>query len=460
MECVPYPHGMEDLPEIGHRATVLVNTHQGETRHEGRVLPPAAPRHLTLKLDNGYNVSVRHEDVVSVEDHGRVEPTTTASGETATPDAGLPRVRIVHTGGTIASKVDYASGAVVARSEPEELIASIPELAQLAALDAVKVGNMFSDDIRPQHWNLMAEAVATAFEDGCRGVVIAHGTDTLHYTSAALNFIFGGQGDRLPGPIVLVGSQRSSDRGSTDATENLLAAVHWAAWGPTPTGHAGDNAVVVMHEGQSDGTLSVHSGLGVRKLHSSRRDAFQPVNAEPLATVALSPGGPEHRLSPDYEAVQGAANPRPVATKVHGFEPGQRIGHFVAGPWLHGEHVEAVIASGVQGLVIHGTGLGHLPIEDAMGDAPENTVLWRTLTRCMNRQLPVVVVNQCIHGPVDMNVYAKGRQQRSLGVLGHGMNATPEAISVKLHWVLSQAMDVAEAMEKNLCGEHRENLRR
>ena len=158
--------------------------------------------------------------------------------------------------------------------------------------------------------------------------------------------------------------------------------------------------------------------------------------------------------------MQGAANPRPVATKVHGFEPGQRIGHFVAGPWLHGEHVEAVIASGVQGLVIHGTGLGHLPIEDAMGDAPENTVLWRTLTRCMNRQLPVVVVNQCIHGPVDMNVYAKGRQQRSLGVLGHGMNATPEAISVKLHWVLSQAMDVAEAMEKNLCGEHRENLRR
>jgi len=460
MECVPHPHGMEDLPEIGHRATVLVNTHQGETRHEGRVLPPAAPRHLTLKLDNGYNVSVRQEDVVSVEDHGRVEQTTPGTVETATDDAGLPRVRIVHTGGTIASKVDYASGAVVARSEPEELIASIPELAQLAALDAIKVGNMFSDDIRPQHWNLMAEAVATAFEDGCRGVVIAHGTDTLHYTSAALNFIFGGRGHRLPGPVVLVGSQRSSDRGSTDATENLLAAVHWAASGPTPTGHAGDNAVVIMHEGQSDGTLSVHSGLGVRKLHSSRRDAFQPVNAEPLATVALLPGGPEHRLSPDYEAAQAAANPRPIATSVHGFEPGQRIGHFVAGPWLHGEHVEAVIASGVQGLVIHGTGLGHLPIEDAMGDAPENTVLWRTLTRCMNRQLPVVVVNQCIHGPVDMNVYAKGRQQRGLGVLGHGMNATPEAISVKLHWVLSQTMDVAEAMGQNLCGEHRENLRR
>ena len=460
MECVPHPHSMEDLPQIGHRATVLVKTHQGETQHEGRVLPPAAPRHLTLKLDNGYNVSVRHEDLLSVEDHGKVAINLANAVETGTANSALPRVRIVHTGGTIASKVDYASGAVVARSEPEELIASIPELAQLAALDAVKVGNMFSDDIRPQHWNLMAEAVATAFEDGCRGVVIAHGTDTLHYTSAALNFAFGGRGDRLPGPVVLVGSQRSSDRGSTDATENLLGAVHWAASGPLPTGHAGDNAVVVMHEGQSDGTLSVHSGLGVRKLHSSRRDAFQAVNAEPLATIELMPSGPEHRLEAGYEAARTASDARPIATTVHGFEPGQRIGHFVAGPWLHGEHVEAVIASGVQGLVIHGTGLGHLPIEDAMGDAPENTVLWRTLMRCMNRQLPVVVVNQCIHGPVDMNVYAKGRQQLELGVLGHGMNATPEAISVKLHWVLSQALDVAEAMGSNLCGEHRENLRR
>lgn len=451
---------MDNKPEIGHRAVVLVNSHQGEVRHEGRVLPDAAPRHVTLKLDNGYNVSVRHEDVVTCEDLGPVRPQIIAQEAPASVvDGALAKIRIIHTGGTIASKVDYATGAVVARSEPEELLASIPELADVANLEAVKMGNMFSDDIRPQHWNSMAEAVAQAFDDGCRGVVIAHGTDTLHFTAAALSFAFAGQGGRLPGPVVMVGSQRSSDRGSTDATENLLAAVHWAANGPAPNGQDGDNVVIVMHEGQSDGRMAVHSGLGVRKLHSSRRDAFQSVNAEALATIEASPDGLTHKLSASYAAVLETDMKRPVTSKPALYEVGQRLGQFVAGPWLHGEHIEAVIATGVQGVVIHGTGLGHLPIDDPMGDAPENSLLWRTLTRCMNRNLPVLVVNQCIHGPVDMNVYAKGRKQREMGLLGHGVNGTPEAMIVKLHWCLSQGMEVGQSMETNLCGEHRENLR-
>ena len=127
-------------------------------------------------------------------------------------DSDLPRVRLIHTGGTIASKVDYATGAVEAKFEPEEMLDAVPELAAIAQLDAVKIGNMFSDDIRPQHWNIIAAACADAFADGCRGVVVAHGTDTLHITSAALSFAFAGNGSRPAGPIVMVGSQRSSDR--------------------------------------------------------------------------------------------------------------------------------------------------------------------------------------------------------------------------------------------------------
>ena len=451
---------MDNKPEIGHRAVILVASHHGEVRHEGRVLPDAAPHHITLKLDNGYNVSFRHEDVVSCEDlgpHNVAQPPVVEVEKIDNNDR--PSVRIVHTGGTIASKVDYATGAVVARSEPEELLASLPELAAMANIDTIKMGNMFSDDIRPQHWNNMAKAVEEAFNEGCRGVVIAHGTDTLHYTAAALSFSFAGRGGRLPGPVVMVGSQRSSDRGSTDATENLLSAVHWAANGPLPTGELGDNVVVVMHEGQSDGRMAVHSGLGVRKLHSSRRDAFQPVNAEALATIDVTSDGLKHHLAPAYAASVDVVSSRPINAAPSLYEVGQRLGQFIAGPWLHGEHVEAVIATGVQGVVIHGTGLGHLPIDDPMGDAPENTLLWRTMTRCMNRNLPVLVVNQCIHGPIDMNVYAKGRKQREMGLLGHGVNGTPEAMIVKLHWCLSQGMEISEAMQSNLCGEHRENLR-
>ena len=124
-----------------------------------------------------------------------------------------------------------------------------------------KIGNMFSDDIRPQHWNLISEACAAAFADGCRGVVVSHGTDTMHITASALGFAFAGKGETPPGPIAMVGSQRSSDRGSSDATENLLAAVHWAAYGPLPTGEAGDACVVIMHDTQSDGRMAVQTAV-------------------------------------------------------------------------------------------------------------------------------------------------------------------------------------------------------
>lgn len=449
---------MVKVPQAGDRAKATFTTHNGEVEHHGLVLPPAAPKHITLKLDNGYNVSFPTEALVSWEP---IEaPTPSASVPLSAPEAGsnLPRVRLIHTGGTIASKVDYATGAVEARFEPDELLDALPELASFARLDAVKIGNMFSDDIRPHHWNLIASACADAFADGCRGVVVAHGTDTLHITSAALSFAFAGKGERPAGPIAMVGSQRSSDRGSSDAAENLLAAVHWAAHGPLPVGDAGDSVVVVMHETSSDGVMAVHSGLAVRKMHSSRRDAFHPVNGEIIARIANTTEGWVTDTLPWYETARATARERKVNTAPAMYETGQRLAQFIAGPWLHAEHIEAVVGTGVQGVIVHGTGLGHLPIDDPQNDAPENQALWRSLVRCVNRELPVVVVNQCIHGPVDMNVYSKGRKQQGMGLLGHGVNSTPETMTAKLHWALSQNLNIAEAMGKNLCGEHRERL--
>ena len=142
----------------------------------------------------------------------------------------------------------------------------------------------------------------------------------------------------------MVGSQRSSDRGSSDATENLLAAVQWAAHGPAPTGDEGDNVVVVMHDTSSDGVMAVHSGLGVRKMHSSRRDAFRSVNAQPLARLTLTPDGFETALLPWYDAALKERSSRPVSHQPTTFEAGQRIAQFIAGPWLHAEHIEAVVS--------------------------------------------------------------------------------------------------------------------
>lgn len=449
---------MEGLPKPGERIIATVTTLNGEATHEGLVLPSPAPRHISIKLDNGYNVNYPQENIISWENVSVEQTASSLVLNSPEASSDLPKVRLIHTGGTIASKVDYATGAVDARFEPEELLDAIPELASIAQLDALKIGNMFSDDIRPQHWNLISEACAAAFADGCRGVVISHGTDTMHITASAVGFAFAGKGETPPGPIAMVGSQRSSDRGSSDATENLLAAVHWAAYGPEPTGEAGDACVVVMHDSQSDGTMAVHSGFAVRKMHSSRRDAFQAVNGQPLAHVSITSEGIETKLNPDYLKMQENNPGRPKTQRPTKFEQGQRIAQFMAGPWLHAEHIEAVIATGVQGVVIHGTGLGHLPIEDPQKDAPENKQLWRVLTRCMNRELPVVVVNQCINGPVDMNVYSKGRKQIDMGILGHGISSTPEAITVKTHWCLSQGLELKKTLAKNLCGEHRDNL--
>ena len=446
---------MVDVPSAGQRVKLEVETRNGKTHIEGVVLHPAAKNHLTVKLVNGYNASYPLEEVTSIEllqTESAPSVADAAKQERETNDA-LPRIRILHTGGTIASKVDYTTGAVVARFEPDEMIASLPELALIANIEAVKLGNMFSDDIRPQHWNTMIQASKQAFDDGCDGVVVTHGTDTLHISSAAMSFAWGGKGEVAPGRIAFVGSQRSSDRGSSDAAENLLSAVHWAANGPQPCGDAGDGVVLVMHSTNNDGECAVYPGTGVRKMHSSRRDAFQPVNCEALAHVTLDNGKLSHSLTDFYETLRKNSTPRPVCERPTTYEKSTRIAQFISGPWRHSEEIEAIVQTGVQAIVIQGTGLGHLPIDDPGKDAPENTKVWRALTRCINREIPIIVTNQCIHGPVDMNVYSKGRKQMEMGIMGHGSVAAPDTVVVKVHWALSNNVKLENALGSNLCGE-------
>lgn len=450
---------MVDVPDTGSRVLATVESHNGSTQIEGIITPAASAGHVTIKLVNGYNASYSLDSITSIEVIGNVaDKVVQSESDKAPTDNSLPTIRILHTGGTIASKVDYATGAVVARFEPDELISAIPELRDIANIEAVKLGNMFSDDMRPQHWNKIAEASMQAFEEGVDGVVVTQGTDTLHYTAAALSFAWAGSGGKTPRPIALVGSQRSSDRGSSDAAENLIAAVHWAANGPDPNGAAGDSVVVVMHTSSNDGECSVHPGIGVRKMHSTRRDAFQGINTQPLATISANNGKPSHQLSSTYADELKLPNERLVATAPDKFGLKVRIPQFISGPWLFAEQIDAIMNLGCQAIVIHGTGLGHLPIDDPEGDAPENLLLWRSITRAINREIPVVIVNQCINGPVDMNVYSKGRKQMQMGILGHGIVAPPETVIAKLHWALSNGKDINSIIAADLCGEGRATL--
>ena len=442
---------MGEWPEAGTPVKVAVKTWSGVVEHEGLALPAAGPKLITLKLANGYNVSYPESYVESVEILDEVEISEEEAPTPIEQDGNLPLVHLIHTGGTIASKVDYATGAVTARFEPDELLQSVPELKSVARLRVVKLGNMFSDDIRPRHWNRMLKATEEAFAEGAVGVVITHGTDTLHLSAAAMGYGWAGNGGRPPGRIVLTGSQRSPDRGSSDAAENLVAAVHWAAHGPEPTGYR-DASVVVMHSESSDGKCAVLPGIACRKYHSSRRDAFKAINQGPLAWINNDGTGPSIEMA-EHEP----ADARVEAISPMMFNEDTRIAQFIADPHLDPNLVMLAIKDEFDAIVLHGTGLGHLPISDPQDDSPENTKLRLMLEdHCSNGGV-VVVVAQTIHGPMNLNVYAKGREQQDMGVIGHGSLCPPGSALVKLHHLLSRGggqETVASNWTEDLCGEN------
>ena len=447
---------MVDWPEPGTPVKVVIKTWSGMVEHEGLALPPTGPKLVTLKLVNGYNVSYPESYLESIEVLDEVQMVADDTPPPAPQDETLPLVHLLHTGGTIASKVDYATGAVTARFEPHELLDAVPELRSVARIRAVKLGNMWSDDIRPRHWNRMLKATEEAFAEGAVGVVITHGTDTLHLSAAALGYGWAGAGGRPPGRIVITGSQRSPDRGSSDAAENLIAAVHWAAHGPAPTGYR-DASVVILHAASSDGSCAVLPGVACRKYHSSRRDAFKPINQDALAFVLNDGSGPVIEMA-EHEP----ADARVEAISPMLFDENIKIAQFIADAHLQPELVKAGIEGGFDALLFHGTGLGHLPISDPQDDSVENTVLRLMLEdHCANDGV-VVVVAQTIEGPINMNVYAKGREQQAMGIIGHGSLCPPTSALVKLHHLLSRGEGrdgVAAGWVEDLCGENPDDAR-
>ncbi|HXX73349.1 MAG TPA: Glu-tRNA(Gln) amidotransferase subunit GatD, partial [Candidatus Acidoferrales bacterium] len=303
------------------------------------------------------------------------------------------------------------------------------ELADLADIQANILFSIFSENIGPQQWPKIAEYVADQARNGADGVVIAHGTDTLAYTAAALSFAF----TDLPIPVVLVGSQRSSDRPSSDAASNLIAATTVAAQAPFA------EVVVAMHDWISDEKIAVHRGTKVRKCHTSRRDAFRSVNAKPLAYFDLI-----HRML----EVSGTFKPRrknvaPVLQSQ--FDPNVALIKFH--PGISSGIIDWATATGYKGLVLEGTGLGHV------GDA-----FFPSIERAVNNGVVVCMCSQCVWGRVHMNVYSTGRDLLKIGVLPMG-DVLAETALVKLMWAFGHEKDperVKKIMLTNIANEFSE----
>ncbi len=371
------------------------------------------PRHafsgedvVIVKLDNGYNLGV-NLDGASVELVAKSKPRDVDLSLPA-EDPAKPTIALLGTGGTIASFVDYRTGGVFPATKPEELAAAAPELFDFCNVRSEVVFNMFSEDMQPSEWTKIAERAAWHLNNGADGVVIPHGTDTLGYTAAALAFCL----KDLSGPVVVVGAQRSSDRPSSDAGLNLLAAARVA------TNKDLGEVVVCMHETSDDASVAVHRATRVRKMHTSRRDAFQSINVPPIGRVR----GKDLTLDRPYR--QAAAGPTTVDAVWD-----EEVSMIMSYPGLWPDHIEDVVKKAT---VIVGTGLGHIARRCLPGI--ENVIA---------RGAHVVMASQCIHGRTNMNVYSTGRDLLKMGVIP-ARDMLPEVAYIKLMWILGRTQDPDE----------------
>ena len=379
--------------------------------------------HVVLKLKSGYNVGLSLSGLKSARMKSKGEKPSFSAPAPPKAARGLPRVLILGTGGTIASRIDYRTGAVHPAVSSAELHSLVPELSTVARVEPEIMFDVFSENMTPKHWAKVARRIQKAVEDGVDGVVVTHGTDTLGYTAAALSFALIG----VPVPVILVGAQRSPDRPSSDGPLNLVAAVSVA-------GRAEFAGVyVAMHLGESDDKVAFHGGTRVRKNHTSRRDAFVSVGV-PLAAV-WGRSGMEY-IADGLPRRGGMFKPK---TR---FDERAVLLKFY--PAMDPSLVVAARKGGARAIVVEGTGLGHVSKDVAT-----------ELHRFIRGGGMVCMTSQCINGRVDMNVYDTGRDLLQAGVLPLE-DMLSETALVKVMWALGNSATVAKAkelMSANLAGE-------
>ena len=403
---------------------------KGHMTYEGLLMPKTeilGDEYVMIKMDNGYNIGFRLSEV-KVELVAKKHTIKFEDRRFLELKVDLPKVVVLGTGGTIASKVEYKTGAVYPSLSAEDLYEAIPELSEIASISTRTLFNIFSEDMRPEYWPVIARAIAEeAVKNDVSGVVVAHGTDTMGYTAAALSFAL----QRLPVPVVLVGAQRSSDRPSSDAALNMLGAVLVAAHAPFA------EVAVVMHESISDESLVVLRGTKVRKCHTSRRDAFKPVNDTPLARIVRG-----RELIVLAKGLRPRSEDRRDLKVCASFDA--RATLIKAYPGIPPDAIEWLIHAGYRGVVIEGTGLGHAP-----------SYVFPSIKKLIDHGIIVAMTSQCIWGRVNMNVYRTGVELLRMGVIPCE-DMLPETALVKMMWCLANARaeeEVKRLMMTNIAGE-------
>lgn len=391
---------------------------------------------LMIKLNSGYNMGIDKKKIKSIKVLKKTKTTEKKEKITIKPKKNLKTVSILHTGGTIASKVDYETGAVSSKYTPEDILKMFPELKEIVNINSRLIRNMASDDMRFAHYNILAKEIEKEIEKGVDGIIITHGTDTLHYSSAALSFAL----EDLPIPIILVGSQRSSDRGSSDAALNLISACYFIS----KTDFA--EVAICMHENMDSIKCTILPGTKARKMHSSKRSAFKAINDFPWATVNMKNNKIEFMKS-GYKKTN-----KKQKLKLKLFNEKLKIGMIKSHPQMFVSELEPY--DNFDGLILEGTGLGHFPISEIDEFTKEHKKIFNKLKN-LSKKIPLVISTQTIYGRVNLNVYSPGRILKDkCNIIGNLSDMTPETSFIKLAWILSNyPKDIKKLMIQNLRGE-------
>ena len=409
---------------------VVIKTKNEELK--GLLLKSQNPEKFVIKLTSGYNFSINKKDVVKLDIIKPEKEEKEFKKPEIQKNPKLKKVLILHTGGTIASKVDYKTGAVSPSFSNEDMLKMFPEIKDIVNIDSKFFGNIFSEDINFNHYNLLAKEIKNNLNYD--GIIITHGTDTMHYTSAALSFIL----EDLVIPIILVGAQRSSDRGSSDSFQNLFSACQFISKSDF------SGVAICMHENMNDDSCLILPGLRTRKLHTSRRDAFKAINVKPIAKVK---DNSIEILNHDYPK-RDRKDKNNLNLKL--FED-PKIGILKTHPNMKKEEIS--MYSKFDGLIIEGTGLGHMPINKVDKLTLENELIFKELEK-LSKKIPVVITSQCIFGRVNLNVYSTGRKLQEIGILGNLSDMTTETAFIKLAWLISNyPKNVRKMIDKDLKGE-------
>ena len=379
-------------------------------------------KHIVLKLKSGYNIGLEISKIEKVEKE-QVAEKISETNEKIEKVEGLPKILLLSTGGTIASKIDYRTGAVTPVLTADELNASVPELAKIANIDAEVLFSEYSENIMPEHWLKIAEKIEKYSKSDYSGIIIAHGTDTMHYTSSFLSFALSG----FPIPIVLVGSQRSSDRASSDAALNLIGATKFIIENNT------NGIYVVMHQDENDDTIACHLGTRVRKNHTSKRGAFQTIGDIPAFIITekqIQKNVSKSYFEKDEFQPRINLDTKVALVKYHpGFDPNL---------------LNQIIEMGYKGIIFEGTGLGHI-----------GKVMYENVKKANEKGIFLGMTSQCVDGRVRMTVYESGRDLLDLGIIPLE-NMIPEVALVKAMWAIGNSQNVEgvkEIMLQNIASE-------